>query len=413
MGLKSDLEARVRDILTKSIKGGAMPGCQVLVARDGQIVIDKCYGRLSSAESSGKVTEKSVYDLASMSKTCGTLAALMVTYDRGLWKLDDKVSKFIPATDTLAVGDITMRELLYHQSGLPPMLNIYKVVLDTATYEGEPMKYKKVDPYTIKVQKGVYGNRNARLRSDLYSATPSDKYNQPVAKGIYASDSARIVIMDEIYRIVPGAKKYRYSDLNFCLLMEIQERITGVPHEEFLRAEVLEPLNMHHTGYRPTEFIGIGDIAATEYDNYLRKQHIRGYVHDETAAFSGGVQGNAGLFSNVNDLVKLFQTWLNGGTYGGKRIFSKETVDLFTVTKSPDCARTLGFDMLTDKTDWGVSDKTYGHTGFTGTCFWIDPENDLIYIFLSNRVDPTRDNSAFTKFNPRYTVLKEIYGSMK
>lgn len=195
--------------------------------------------------------------------------------------------------------------------------------------------------------------------------------------------------------------------------MKVNENITGIPHDQFLEEEILNPLGMWRTGYNPVEFYEISEVAPTEKDNFLRKQHVQGYVHDETAAFSGGVQGNAGLFSNTADLVKLFQTWLNGGKYGDIRLYSEETVKLFTGRKSPTCDRLLGFDMLTTKTDWGVSPRTFGHTGFTGTCVWIDPDKELIYIFLSNRVNPTRSNKAFTRYNPRYSVLKEIYDSMK
>jgi len=404
----------VKSVIDKSLRGGAMPGCQVLVAKDGMVVFDGAFGKLDSNGKSGAVEEETIYDIASMSKVCGTLAALMKSYDMGLWKLNDRIEKFIPELKDKSLGAVTMKQLLYHQSGLPAMLNIFKTVLDTATYDNNPISYKYGAPYTVKIQDGVYGDKYAKLRKDVYSNTKDEKFCFPVAEGIFASDSARSVIMDAIYDLEPSPrKKYVYSDLNFCLLMQINENITGVPHVQFLEKYVLDPLGMWNTGYRPLEFQDIAKIAPTEIDNYLRKQHIHGFVHDETAAFSGGVQGNSGMFSNVDDLVRLFQTWLNGGEYGGVRIFKPETVALFTGEKSPTCDRFLGFDMLTTKKDWGVSERTYGHTGFTGTCFWIDPDNKLIYIFLSNRVNPSRTNKAFTHYNPRYNALKAVYDSMK
>lgn len=386
----------------------------MLVAKDGKIIVDKFYGTLDRAKGSAKVDDETIYDLASMSKVCGTLSALMKTYDKGKWKLDDKIEKFIPELKDKPLGKVTMQQLLYHQSGLPAMLNVFKLVLDTATYEGDnPIKYKYAPPFTVKIADNVYGHNGAKLRSDLFSTERSKKYHLPVADGIYASDSARIAVMEAIYDIDPKkGNKYVYSDLNFCLLMQIQENITRKPFDEFVEDEVFEPLNMWHTGYNPSEYYDMKHIAPTEVDNYLRKQHVKGYVHDETAAFSGGIQGNAGLFSNVNDLVRLFQTWLDGGSYDGKQIFSPETVELFTSTKSRTADRFLGFDTLTSKRSWGVSSKTYGHTGFTGTCFWIDPDNGLIYIFLSNRVNPSRNNSAFTKINPRYSILQEVYKAL-
>lgn len=390
-----------------------MPGCQVLVAKDGMVVFSEALGSMNPGGRGGEVSDETIYDIASMSKVCGTLAALMKSYDMGLWKLDNKVADFIPEVSDKPVGAVTMEQLLYHQSGLPAMLNIFKTVLDTATYEGNPIRYKYGAPYTIKVQEGVYGNKNARLRRDIFSKEKTDRFYLPVAEGIYAADSARTVIMDAIYdlELKPG-NKFLYSDLNFCLLMQVNEIITGMPHDRFLEEHVLDPLGMWNTSYNPRSYHDVSNIAPTEIDNFLRKQHVRGYVHDETAAFSGGVQGNAGLFSNVKDLVKLFQTWLDGGRYGDVRIFKPETVELFTGKKSRSCDRLLGFDMLTTKNEWGVSSKTYGHTGFTGTCFWIDPESKLIYIFLSNRVNPTRSNKAFSRFNPRYSVMKAVYDSL-
>lgn len=411
--MKGDVAAGIDAVVTRSLAAGAMPGCQILVAKDGQIVFDKSYGKLDWSASSPDVDSSTLYDLASMSKVCGTLSSLMKTYDQGLWKLDDMVESFIPQTQGTPVGRITMKELLYHQSGLPAIINVFKIVLDTATYKGDPIYYKYGAPYTIKLQDGVYGHQDAKLRTDIFSTEKTDKYYLPVAEGIWASDSARVAIMDAIYALTPQAKKYVYSDINFCLLMQIQENITGQPHDEWVLNNIFAPLNALNTGYIPSTYYDIEKIAPTEVDKFLRKQHLQGYVHDETAALSGGVQGNAGLFSNIYELAPLFQTWLNGGEYGGKRLYSPETVKLFTQSKSPIADRTLGFDMLTGKKAWGVSPRTYGHTGFTGTCFWIDPDKNLVYIFLSNRVNPSRDNKAFASANPRYGVLKVVYDSLK
>ena len=160
------------------------------------------------------------------------------------------------------------------------------------------------------------------------------------------------------------------------------------------------------------------DIAYTEVDTYLRKQHIHGYVHDELAAFSGGVQGNAGLFSNANDLAKVFQMWLNGGQYGGKRYYKQSTIKTFMTSKSPNSHRGLGFDKpnksnpKSSTTCAEAPAEVIGHTGFTGTCFWVDPKNDMIYIFLSNRVCPTRDNAANRRVSPRDNIQSIIYKSI-
>ena len=171
--------------------------------------------------------------------------------------------------------------------------------------------------------------------------------------------------------------------------------------------------------YRPLSKFSPDEIAFTEKDTFLRRQHIHGYVHDELAAFSGGVQGNAGLFSNANDLAKLFQMWLNGGTYGGVRLLKASTVETFMTQKSPNSHRGLGFDKPVvgnpdaSNTCAEATPETFGHTGFTGTCFWVDPKNDMFYIFLSNRVSPTRNNPNFGRISARSHIQSLIYRAIR
>lgn len=201
--------------------------------------------------------------------------------------------------------------------------------------------------------------------------------------------------------------------------MDLEQHVTAISHDKWMQDSVFGPLGCYRTGYQPLNRFKNTEIASTEKDTYLRKQTLCGYVHDELANFSGGVQGNAGLFSNAEDLAKLCQMWLFGGTYGGNRILSPETVKLFTTTKSPTCRRGLGFDKP-DKTNSNYSPTcaeatagTYGHLGFTGTVFWVDPENDIIFIFLCNRVNPTRDNEAFDEVNIRPRLFQMVYQAMK
>lgn len=387
-----------------------MPGCQILVAKDGEVVIDRAFGKLTAGSTA--VDRQTLYDLASMTKTIATLAALMKSYDEGKWTLGDSIYKFIPELKDLPLGKVTMEQLLYHRSGLKPGIDIYAFALDSASYTGKPLAWAYKEPYTVKISNGVYLNKNARLRSDLFSDTKSEKYHLPVADGIWASDSARVLLLEEIYKTNLKDKTYRYSDLNFCLLMQIQENITGKPMDEYLEEEIYRPLGMRSTGYFPSLSRDMSNIASTENDRGLRKQHLKGYVHDETAAFSGGLQGNAGLFSTAEDIAKLCQTWLDGGEYAGTRIYGEETVSKFTNARDRRSDRALGFDRLNTTKIKGASKNVYGHTGFTGTCFWIDPENNLVYVFLSNRVNPTRDNKAWSATNPRIAVLKAVYNAM-
>lgn len=190
--------------------------------------------------------------------------------------------------------------------------------------------------------------------------------------------------------------------------MDIEQRLNnGKPHDEFVQEEIFGPLGAYRTAYRPTTSIGVDNVAPTENDKYLRRQLLHGYVHDETANISGGVQGNAGLFANAGDIAKYCQMLLNGGSYGDARILSPETARLFISDKSATCRRGLGFDKPdVDNPDSSptceeASEAVIGHLGYTGTVFWVDPSENLIFVFLTNRVNPTRDSSVFNRLNIR------------
>ena len=419
IGLNPNLEARVDDLVNQGLKTKAFPGCQVLVAKDGNVIINKSYGTLDFEEKK-EVTDETLYDLASVSKATGTLSGVMRAYDEGLFELDAPVSEYI---EPLQGGDksrITVRQLLYHESGMPAAVNMFNMMMDTATYDGKLIQNAQSPTYSIKIENGAYGHKDAKLRRDITSPEATDGFTLAAADGIYVGQATMDTIMSRIYNIkLRDTKKYNYSCLNFCLLMNMEEWLTGRPHNEWVDETIFAPLGAFHTGYRPLDRWSKSDIAPTEKDNFLRRQLVWGYVHDETANFSGGVQGNAGLFSNANDLAKLCQMWLNGGEYGEERLLSEEKVELFTTSKSSTCRRGLGFDKPDKRNEKNsptcreASAATFGHTGFTGTCFWVDPQSQLIYIFLSNRVHTTRNNSAFSKLNIRPRIFSEVYKAMQ
>lgn len=419
IGLNPNLEARVDDLVNQGLKTKAFPGCQVLVAKDGNVIINKSYGTLDFEEKK-EVTDETLYDLASVSKATGTLSGVMRAYDEGLFDLDAPVSEYI---EPLQGGDksrITVRQLLFHESGMPAAVNMFNMMMDTATYDGKLIQNAQSPTYSIKIENGAYGHKDAKLRRDITSPEATDGFTLAAADGIYVGQATMDTIMSRIYNIkLRDTKKYNYSCLNFCLLMNMEEWLTGRPHNEWVDETIFAPLGAFHTGYRPLDRWSKSDIAPTEKDNFLRRQLVWGYVHDETANFSGGVQGNAGLFSNANDLAKLCQMWLNGGEYGEERLLSEETVELFTTSKSSTCRRGLGFDKPDKRNEKNsptcreASAATFGHTGFTGTCFWVDPQSQLIYIFLSNRVHTTRNNSAFSKLNIRPRIFSEVYKAMQ
>lgn len=404
-GFSPTLTAKIDSIAKNCIKSKAIPGCQVLVARNGSIVLSKSYGHLDYT-SGIAVDENTLYDLASVTKTIGTLPGIMKLFDMCKLKLDNKVSDFIPDLKETDKSSITVRQLLFHESGMQPSLNMFNLMMDTASYEGKLVVPKKDAAHSILIEKGAYGNNSAKLRTDLTSPTRTKHFSIEADKGIYISEETIDSVFSAIYtsKLRPN-KSYCYSCLNFCLLMDIEQRITGERHDEWVNRQVFYPLGAYHTFYRPLEHVAAKHIAPTETDNFLRKQVIHGYVHDELANFSGGIQGNAGLFANAEDVAKVCQLWLNGGTYGDDRIYSEQTTKLFTTTRSASKKRGLGFDTN--------DHNTYGHTGFTGTCFWIDPKENMIFVFLSNRVLPSRTNPAFTKCNPRGNIFNTIYSELK
>lgn len=418
-GINPNVSHKIDSLINEGLETQAFPGCQILVARNGNVVIDKCYGTTDHV-SNIAVTDGTIYDLASVSKATGTLPGIMKAYDDGLFNLNDRVSTYIPELLYTDKRDITVKQLLYHESGMPAALGMFSLMMDSTTYEAPLTKRKRSKLYSIKIENRVYGNNMAKLRRDITSPTRTEAFSIEAAEGLFVSDATIDTIMSHIYNAkLRPTNDYNYSCLNFCLLMDMEQRLTGTPHDKWVNDNIFIPLGADRTQYCPLTKWGKKIIAPTEDDRFLRRQTLHGHVHDETANFSGGVQGNAGLFSTAGDLAKLCQMWLNGGTYGGKRILSEETVRLFTTSKSPTCRRGLGFDKPdtfnpdNSPTTGLASAAAYGHLGFTGTVFWVDPEHDLIYIFLCNRVNPTRSNVAFNRLNIRPKLFEVIYEGIK
>ncbi|MCI6292150.1 MAG: serine hydrolase, partial [Bacteroidales bacterium] len=388
-----------------------------VVARHGKVVCKRAYGQIDYNVEI-PVTSNTLYGLASVSKATGTLSGVMKVYDEGKIQLDEPASDIIPGLKVEDKKDMTFRQLLYHETGMPPSLNMWQMMFDPKTYNGPLIATTPNEYNTIWVMKNAYGNKKAKLRTDILSRKKTDVFNLPIAEGLWGSKATYDSIMARIYTSTLGEKKYLYSCLNFSLLANAVENVTKQPLNTFVQDGIFAPLGAYHTMYRPLEKFPQYQIAYTEVDTYLRRQHIHGYVHDELAAFSGGVQGNAGLFSNANDLCKLFQMWLNGGVYGGDRYLKQSTVETFLTSKSPNSHRGLGFDKpRIDKPEWSstcdeASPETVGHTGFTGTCFWVDPKTDMIYIFLCNRVSPTRENPNFGRVSARTNIQSILYKSI-
>lgn len=390
VGVSSEMFNKIDKLVNRCLRNGAFPGCQILVARSGKVICNKSYGYIDY-ESGVPVTTNTLYDLASVSKATGTLPGLMKACDEGLMNVDEKLSTYIPGMRRADRENLTMREFLYHETGYIPSLPIYKIMTD----------------------------ENKQLRADLVSKINSDKYNIQIGDSLFVCKEAYDTILNRAYTIaLKPDKKMRYSCVNFCLLMDAEQYATNISHDRYVTNNFYAPLGAWHTTYRPMDKFDRNDIAPTEYDSYMRNQLVWGYVHDETNAFAGGIAGNAGLFSNANDLAKLCQMWLNKGVYGGERYLSENTVKQFTTDRSPNSRRGLGFDRVPSNSEHynptckEAPAETFGHLGFTGTVFWVDPTNDIVFIFLCNRVNPTRDNEAFSKIDVRPSMFKYVYESL-
>lgn len=409
----------IKSIVEEGLEEGAFPGCQVLVAKDGMIVYNQSFGYIDM-EKSQRVSESSVYDLASVTKATGTLLAVMKAYDEKKFTLGNKISEYITELKDSDKKDITIREMLYHQSGLIPTINFYLKAIDKKSYTGSLYSATRKTTHPVRFDGKTFVRNDFTYLPEVVSKTSRQGFTTEVARDFYLSTHFKDTIIQEIKDSKLGTRgNYRYSCVNFILLKMMVENQMQRPMDEMLRAEFYDRLGARTTTYNPLNRISIRQIVPTENDQFVRRQLLRGHAHDEAAAFQGGVSGNAGLFSNAHDLAKVLQLYLNQGSYGGETLLSAETTRLFTQTKSPTSRRGLGFD----KPIPGNSRLSpcgalapacvYGHTGYTGTCFWIDPDSQLIYIFLTNRVNPSRANTKLFSLDIRSRIQDAIYKAIE
>ncbi|SHE75603.1 glycoside hydrolase family 3 N-terminal domain-containing protein [Dysgonomonas macrotermitis] len=419
VGVRSSKLDKIEDIVKEGIAAQAFPGCEILVAKDGVVIYNRAFGSFQY-DNKRPVTESDIYDLASMTKASATIPAIMKLYDDKKITLQTPLSTYVKQLQNTDKSNITIRQALFHETGLPSFIQYYLPAIDQDSYSGRLISYRQIDGYPALIDNGAWARNDFKYKPDLISTTSKPGFTRQIADNLYINDVYNDTIVQRIADSKLRAKKsYLYSCLNFMLLKEVTEKVSKTDLNTFLQDNFYRKLGATTTTYNPLTKFDKSVIAPTEQDDFLRKQLLQGYVHDEGAAFLGGISGNAGLFSNANDLAKLFQMWLDGGTYGDERYLSKETVRLFTMTKSPNSRRGLGFDkpdMQSSKsspTSPSAPASVYGHTGFTGTCFWIDPDNDLIYIFLSNRVNPSRTHKELMKLNIRPRIQEIIYSAIK
>lgn len=408
------LTERIDSIASLGIQQGAYPGCQIAVWYQGQPLYEQCYGTLDG-NSSHPVRPNTLYDLASLTKTSATLLAVMKLYDMGAIRLSDRLSQHLKWLEKTDKRHITIRDVLFHQSGLSPGLSIYPVIIDPESYKGKLFSNQITSQHKVRLGNRLWGNSQFRFLPSV-SPVPNDSCLFPVCGNLWVSPSLRTDIQQQIIEQPIRPRSYRYSDTGFILLQFLVEELTGQPLNQFVDSCFYHPMHLSHTGYQPLNWIPADSIAPSAFDHFLRKSELRGFVHDETAAFMGGVAGHAGLFSNATEQAMLYQMLLNGGVWQGKRYLSEQTCRKFTTTVSGQSRRGLGFDRPApdpEKSPCAPSAplSVYGHTGFTGTCSWTDPDKKLILVFLSNRTYPDALNRTLLKLNIRSNLQQILYES--
>lgn len=392
VGLNSGKLNKIDSIASEAIRSKAMPGCQILVAKDNHVVYQKSFG-YHTYDNLKKVTNTDLYDLASVTKVAGALPCLMKLYEEGKFDLDATMGTYLPYFKRGNKKTLTYREILAHQSGLFPYIVYWKTAI----------------------------KKNGKFRRKTLSHEKNEDFSYELSPGLYLHNEYKKKIYKQIRKSKIGEKKYSYSGLSFLLYPEIIESITGQNYEDYLYENFYKPLGASTLTYNPLSKYEVEKITPTEYDSIFRKVQVHGKVHDEAAAVMEGVSSNAGLFANANDLAKLFQMYCNYGTYGNKEYLNEETIMEFTRCQYPDNdnRRGLGFDRPLPEphengnTAKSVSQLSFGHSGFTGTFAWADPESNLVYIFLSNRVYQTRENRKLYELNVRTNIQEVIYEAIK
>jgi len=385
---------KVDSIITNGIKKEAFPGAQVLVAKSGKIIFHKAYG-FHTYDSIQPVALNDIYDLASVTKITAALPALMKLVDEGKLDLDEHFSTYWPRwKNEEEKKDLTLREILAHQAGLVPYIIFLNEVI----------------------------KKNGKIKKRFIKTNSNPRFSNQAYDGLYVKNRFK----RKMYRIIDRSevseeKKYKYSGLTFLIYPELVEQLTGKSYNYYLKKNFYLPLGAPTMGFNPKTKDFPNKIVPTEQDTLFRHTLTRGWVHDENASLLGGVSGNAGLFATATDLAKLMQMYMQYGIYDGKRYLSEATIKEFTKVQFPknENRRGLGFDKpLLNNSELPLADaypapevsaESFGHSGFTGTFVWADPKNQLVYIFLSNRVHPTRDNRNLYALNIRSAVQQVFY----
>ena len=384
LGLKS-----VDSLVHVGLDSLMFPGAQILIAKKGKVIYNKNFGKPTYGSDTG-VRQDHIYDLASLTKILSTLPMIMKMEEEGNIALNDTFKKLVPEYEDTELKDVTVLKALSHYGRLPAWIAFY---VDTLSEDGKPS-------------------------SDFYRNHPADGFPFKVADNLYLTSAYKDSIYNRIGRQDLKSNRYRYSDVGYYVFKKYIEEFYGSSIDELVDRFFYKPMGLQYTGFNPLRKFDKKQIVPSEEDMYFRHQRIQGYVHDMGAAMQGGVGGHAGLFSNANDVAKIMQMYLQGGTYGGKRFLNDRTIQKFNTCYfcHKKVRRGVGFDkpQLEDKgpTCGCVSRKSFGHSGFTGTYTWADPEEELIYVFLSNRTFPSASNTLLIKSGLRTRIQQAIYDSI-
>jgi CubicO group peptidase (beta-lactamase class C family) len=389
VGMVSEFLSDVDTLVQQGLDSLMYPGAQVLIARRGKVIYNKTFGSATGNEGD-TLTRDHLYDLASLTKILATLPLIMKMEEEDKIGLSSTFQELIPQYAESELKDVTVLKALSHYGRLPAWIAFY---LDTLNKKGQPS-------------------------SIFYRNQPMEGYSIKVSDGLYLTDAYKDSIYNRIGRQELKSNRYRYSDVAYYVFKKYIEETYGSSLDKLSQEFLYKRLGATKTTYNPLEKFPREIIVPSEVDNYYRHRVVQGYVHDMGAAMQGGVGGHAGLFSNANDVAKIMQMYLQGGYYGGERFLESRTIERFNKCYfcHKEVRRGVGFDKpqleLHGPTCGCVSPKSFGHSGFTGTYTWADPEAELVYVFLSNRTYPSSTNRLLVKSELRTRIQQVIYDSL-
>ncbi len=391
IGIASTALTRIDTIVQDAIRKGAMPGCQVLAAKGNSIFFQKSYGKSTWSDSNSAVHAQHIYDLASVTKIAASALALMRLETEGRLSVDSPVRTYLPETAESNKGNLILKQILTHQAGLVAWIPFWRNFFK----DGKPISgffcENQEEDYPFRVAEGMYA----------WKGVPDSIWYSLLQSGLNE----------------PG--KYLYSDLGYYMVRKIVEQLSGQPFDSYLEETFYQPLGLLQTGFRPRAWADTNLLVPTENDKEFRFQSIKGDVHDQGAALLGGVSGHAGLFGNAYELAVIMRMIAAGGEYGGQYFLNPAVIQQFTGTPYPGNRRGICFDKAENNpanppvTAVSSSVQTFGHTGFTGTCVWYDPANELLYVFLSNRVHPHAENKKLSDLKVRGRIQEVLNEAIK